>query len=57
MKVYKEAGLVSNSKGENFYTNLTERISEYQDKGYIVEIQYQPIGNSFSALILAYTEE
>ena len=57
MKVYKELGLVAQSDGQKFYNDLVERIAEYQNKGQIVEVQYQPIGNSFSALILSYTEE
>ena len=57
MKVYKGLALVAQSDGQKFYNDLAERIAEYQNKGQIIEVQYQPIGNSFSALILAYTEE
>lgn len=62
MKVYKETAIVTNRFYDRFVDELSDKINEYQQNHFQIEvhyataseIQYQTI---YSALILAYTEE
>lgn len=62
MKVYKESTIITNYFYDLFNDFLGNKIKEYQQKGYQVEIHYSTNSERnyetlYSALILAYTEE
>jgi hypothetical protein len=48
----KEIYLIEEDDAEVFATSLSNIIAKYQGRGLIVEVQYQPIYKSFSALII-----
>lgn len=51
---YEEVGHIAMNDSDLFLKAVSRRIEEYQNKGYIVEIQYQQQLNTYSALILGY---
>lgn len=57
MKVYKKTSFIANSEGNIFHQYVAEEISKLQNANLTVEVQYQTIGLTYSALILGYTEE
>lgn len=57
MKVIYATALVTEPNADTFLDNISKHIDNYQIAGYDVEIQYKPIGNYFSALIIAYKEK
>jgi hypothetical protein len=44
-------------QAESFMEDLSDSISRFQNKGLIVEVQFQPTQFRFSALVLAYKNE
>jgi hypothetical protein len=48
----KEICLITESDGEKFHDLVIATAGQYQTHGLTVEIQYQPIGTSYSALII-----
>lgn len=57
MKVYKEIGHVSSAYADDFLSELSDMIKDFQSKGCEVEIQYATKDNKYSALVLGYKNE
>lgn len=57
MKVYKESYFVQSNDSESFQIKLNKAISNFQSEKYEVDVSYSCFGKTYSALILAYTEE
>lgn len=62
MRKISHVAVLECSSYYDLQTELAERISQYQDKGLEVEIQYStsyqtPIACTHSALVLAYSHE
>jgi hypothetical protein len=56
VKEYQVHALVSAplDEGQTFSDNLASHIADFQEKGMIVEIQYQQSETRFSALVLGF---
>lgn len=62
MKVYKETAIVTNRFYNIFVDELSDKINEYQQNHFQIEVHYSTVSETqyeiiYSALILAYTEE
>lgn len=56
MKKYISATIIAAFDSKNFLEKLEAEVDSLQEQGLQVEIQYQPVVNQITALILSYEE-
>ena len=56
-RYYYEIHMIANTDGDTFNELITNQISEWQNEGYYVEVQFSANNNQATALLLKYKEK